>query len=307
MPRAIERPCTICTEPLASLEASLGFLSHPTCIVPGMQTVELPDETPAPAVQFARVNPKLGACPLPDVAENVKAELITMVRMFEEFSPRKQQLSLGPSDLGVDCDRSLGYKIAGLTGHNMPDPWPAFVGSAIHARMERVIKEYGPQVGGAWLIEERVQVDPMIAGHADLVKAPWVVDLKSAGPDMMKKIGKEGPPRKYLIQINAYAKGLRDAGHQIDTVCFVFLPRSGWLTGMLGWAAPYDEALALEAIARPYAIRDRLVELDIMTHPHRWQLVDATPGDSCIWCPMYDKHRMQDQGADDKGCPGKNV
>jgi hypothetical protein len=303
MPPALKINCRVCDRPLDPLMASLAILSHPACNVPGVEVVELPEEAP-PA--FTRVNDAKAPCPLPEVAAEVQAQMTTMVRMFEQFDARSQQLSLGPSDLGTECDRNLGYKIMGLRGANFYDPWPAFVGSAIHHRMGEVITAHAAEVGGAWLIEEKVIVDPLISGHADLTRGNLVVDLKSAGPDAMKKIAKEGPPHKYLVQLNCYAKGLRDAGHPVDTIVFVFLPRSGWLTSMYVWAAPYDEALATSAIARAYAVGRLLGELDVQNFAHRWEQVPATPGDACIWCPMYDKHRPPERGADDKGCPGKN-
>lgn len=304
MPPVIIRDCEVCGKPLDPMMASLGLMSHPGCSVPD---VAHPEQSPAvPADPFDTMDHRPKGVPLPAEAENLKAELLTMVRWAEEFSPRSQQVSLGPSDLGHECDRALAYKVAGIKGHNMGDPWPAFVGSAIHERLEGVIRKYQNEYGGSWLIEGRIVIDPLITGRADLVRAPDVVDIKSAGKDMMDKVRKDGPPKRYLTQINAYAYGLIRAGHQIERVSLAFFPRSGWLTDLFVWTAPYDEGLATEGIQRPYALAKKIEELEILDNPHRWEQIPATPGFGCQWCSLFDKHRTLEEGADNKGCPGWN-
>jgi hypothetical protein len=288
-------PCVVCGDPLDVVMAGIGMLSHPNCMVP------LVDDNP-----FDSFSEDLAGVPLPQLAADLKAEFTTMVRWHEEFTPRAQQAHLGPSDLGNECDRKLAYKIAGLRGSNIGDPWPSFVGSSIHTRLEGVVRKYGEEHGGAWMIEQQVIVDPLVRGSADLFRSPVVVDIKSAGKDMLDKVKKSGPPDSYKIQINLYAKGLNSAGYPVKSVAFVFVPRSGWLEQMYVWAAPYDEELANRALARPYELAGKLQQMDIRNNPQRWQQIDASPSYLCTWCPMYDKHRPQEQGADDRGCPGTN-
>lgn len=302
MPEVIQRDCAECGEPLEPLMASLGMLTHPRCSVTGLTQEQGNPAIVAPPV--AQLFDTDGAVPLPGLAADLHAEFTTMIRWHEEFSPRSQQVSLGPSDLGIECDRRLAYKVAGIQGPHKGDPWPAFVGSAIHSRVEQVVKKYGEQHGGVWMIEQRVVVDPLISGRADLARSPLVVDIKTAGPDMMKKVAKQGPPDSYKVQINAYAKGFNDAGYPITQVAFVFLPRSGWLKDMYVWADSYRPELATNALARVYGIADTLNKMDIMNNPHRWEQIPANPSYLCEWCPLYNKYLEPDLGADDKGCPG---
>ena len=304
MPQVIERPCATCGQLLEPVMASLGMMSHPSCSVHDVTDVQ--EEVPVGQPMFDTIEGKPKGVPLPDVAADLAAELITMVRWNEEFSPRAQQVSLGPSDLGHECDRALAYKVAGIRGPNMGDPWPAFVGSAIHERLEGVIRKYCNEFGGTWLIEGRVVVDPLISGRADLVRGPDVVDIKSAGKDMMDKVRKQGPPDRYLTQINAYAYGLIRAGHRIERVSLAFFPRSGWLNDLFVWTAPYDEAIAVAGLKRPYELAQKIQELDILNNPHRWEQIPATPGFGCQWCSLFNKHKKAEDGADDKSCPGWN-
>lgn len=303
MPPTVKRQCAVCGGDLDPTMASLGMLSHPACSVSGVL-----EEVVNPKVvnPFTPTSAKVGPIPLPELAGDLKAEFMTMVRWATEFDPRAQQVSLGPSDLGIECDRRLAYKIAGLRGFNPGDPWAALVGSAIHVRLEDIIRRYAAQHGGTWLIEEKVVVDPRVSGSADLVRAPLVVDIKSTGPDMMTKVMKQGPPWSYKAQINLYAKGLRDAGHQIDHVAFLFVPRSGRLDGFHVWADDYDPQIAKAALDRAYGLAKQLTELNIMDNPHRWEQIPANPSYLCQYCPMFNKHRRAEEGADDKHCPGWN-
>ena len=130
------------------------------------------------------------------------------------------------------------------------------------------------------------------------------MDVKSAG-DKMPEIKKHGAPHGNRVQAMVYAKGLRDAGRDIQYIVLAYVPRKGFLRDMYVWAERYDEALALKYIARPYELRDLLLRWDVPNHPERWQQVPATPSYiGCQYCPMYDKYLPGSLGATDKSCPG---
>lgn len=301
MPEVIARNCAVCQQPLEALMASLGMMSHPACSVADMP--------PEPVVTVE--NPFTGPndSRLPEVSENLRAELITAVRMFEEFTPRTRQIMPGPSDLGTECDRRLSYKLAGIQGFNHGDPWAAFVGSAIHQRIGNVLTAYNrDNPGNAWLIEERVAVDPLISGSADLVRGTMVADIKSASVEVMKKLPDEGPRGSYLPQVHAYAKGLIARGMPIDTVAFVFVPRSGKLTDMYVWADTYRPDIVDKALARVYQLARNLDQMDILNHPERWEEVPATPDFMwCQYCPLFNRDWGANQPATDKGCAGWKI
>lgn len=296
MPAAVN--CAVCGNPLDPILASIGMLSHPACSVTGVLGEQ---DNPTSVNPFTAP----GDSPLMDLATDLKAEFTTMVRWYEEFTPRKMQMALGPSDLGTECDRRLAYKIAGVTGYNVGDPWAAFVGSAIHSRLEEVIRKYAKETGGAWLIEERIVVDPLIRGRADLVHDDMVIDIKSASPDVMKKLPDTGPRGSYLPQIHAYAKGLNDAGRKITKVAFVFVPRSGRLDDMFVWADEYQPEIAEKALKRVYGFARRLEQIDILNNPHLWELVPAKPDFLwCQYCPLFNRAMGAKDPATDKGCAG---
>lgn len=311
MPDVIKRDCHTCAKPLDPVMASLGMFNHPGCD-PVPQDIELtsPPAEAVPLPTFTPVDPQVGPCPLPAVAKEIKDELTTILCWAEASRERSLQVKLGPSELGVACERQLGYRIMGLQGPNldMADPWAGFVGSSIHHRTEESIRRYqaAHPLAPKWNIEEEVRIVPgLIEGHADLNRDNILVDEKSAGKTVMAAVKKEGPSLKYKVQIMLYAYGLRLQGRPIDTVALVFVPREGYLRDMWVWAAPYDEPLALEYIARPYRVRDKLVQLQVQQYPERWEQVPAEPSYmGCQYCPMWERYAGNGLGADDKGCPG---
>jgi hypothetical protein len=307
----VKRPCGVCGNDMSPLEQETGLFNHTACdAVP--QDIELTsppaEEERAPAAVFTPVDPKAPACPEPALAKAIRDEFLTILCWAEANRGRSLQVHLGPSELGTECDRQLAYRIMGSTGPNldMADPWYAFVGSAIHSRMQESVERYQEAHPYAlrWAIEQYIQADPLISGHADYNRDQILLDVKSAGKTVMTEV-KRSIPHKYRVQGNTYAKGLRDTGRDIRYIVFVFVPRDGKLRDMVVWAEPYDEALALASIARPYRIRDLMVSLDVVNQPLNWEKIPAKPDYmGCQYCPMWQKYAGPGVGADGTACPG---
>lgn len=255
------------------------------------------------ADEFARLS---GPSP---AAVALKHELSKIIMWNEREAPRSKQRAVGPSELGGECDRRLAYRIAGTAPVNLgADPWPAIVGTSIHDWLERAVNKYQAYVGDlGYLTELRVYPDPMVKGRCDLfnVRTQTVVDYKTVGADGMKKVRKGDIPIGYRTQIQIYGLGHKRAGRQVKDVALVFLSRSGWLDDAYVWVEPYDEDVAVKALARMYEIADKLLDMDIENNPQRFQLIDATPGDACVWCPFYNRDIDPMIAASDRGCPGR--
>jgi hypothetical protein len=239
----------------------------------------------------------------------LKAELSKIILWNEQNSSRSQQRAIGPSELGNECNRRIAYRIAGTTAVNIwADPWPAIVGTSVHDWLEKAINRYQGQVEDlSYATELRVYPDALVKGRSDIFKYSdgLVVDWKTTGANGMRKLHKGLIPEGYKTQVMIYGLGHKRAGREVREVALVFLPRSGWLDDMYIWRAPYDEEVALKALARMYAIGDQLIGMDIENNPHRFQFVEATPGDECVWCPFFNKDLDPDIAATDKGCPGR--
>ncbi len=233
-----------------------------------------------------------------------------MILWNEQNSPRSRQIAVGPSELGDACDRRLAYRLAGVPAVNVwSDPWPAIVGTSIHAWLEKAINGYQSANGDqGWLTELRVSPDSLVQGSSDVFNARTgsVVDWKTCGADVMRKLHKGEPPKPgYVTQIQLYGLGHTRAGRKVNNVCLVYLPRSGWLDDAFVWVAPYDEKIATAALDRMYRVGAECIEMDVENYGHRFQLIEATPGDSCVWCPFFNKELHFDIAASDKGCPGR--
>jgi hypothetical protein len=244
-------------------------------------------------------------------AAMLKQKLIDIIRWAETQNPRAKQVAIGPSEIGEPCDRRIGYRMAEIPAVNYSfDPWAAIMGTAIHSWLDDAVhlwmKEHNSD---EWATETTLAINDFVEGHSDLY---WklhqtVIDWKGAGPDVMKKIIRDGPPFGYQIQTHIYGYGFEQAGWPVKKVALAFLPRAGWLKNMYVWTADYDRSLAEAALNRLSVIATQLVNLDILTdgNIHRWEQVEATPSNNCGWCPWYDPGREPEQGADNTGCPGR--
>lgn len=236
----------------------------------------------------------------------LRSQIISMVRWAEEQNPRASQVRIGPSEIGTLCDRRVGYRLAETPACNTDfDPWASIVGTAIHSWLDVAVNQWmTAHDSTAWSTETALIIDEFVEGHADLYSHEHraVIDWKSVGPDVMKKIKANGAPLGYQIQTHVYGRGFEQAGFPVERVCLVFLPRAGWLSSMYIWSAHYSPEVAEIAIERVRLIAQDILSKDILTYPHRWNDVEAVPSNDCAWCPWYNPGHDK---ADDRGCPGR--
>ena len=117
------------------------------------------------------------------VAVAIAAELRTIVKNAAENAPRQVQRHLGPSELGVECDRQVVHKLLDLpTTNHVSDPWPSIVGTAVHAWLADAFTATDP---ARWMAENKVTPHPEHPGTADLydVQNRRVLDHKGLAID----------------------------------------------------------------------------------------------------------------------------
>lgn len=244
-----------------------------------------------------------------DLAMSLKKQLTEIILWANDNSARSLQQAIGPSEIGTPCDRKLAYKLAGNPIVNLrKDPWPAIVGTGVHAWLEKAVINWQisslEASGTPFITEHAVKIDPLVIGHVDLYQEPTVIDYKTAGPDVFKKVVKEGPPAGYKIQTQLYGLGYSQAGYRVENVALVFLPRAGWLSDMYVWTDQFRPELAEAALARMYAIKRGIEMVDIWNNPEFYERIPAV-SDHCGYCPFYKRAGLIDgTEATDKGCPG---
>jgi hypothetical protein len=203
--------------------------------------------------------------------------------------PRTLQTRIGPSELGTDCDWCLGHKLIGVT-EARDVAWLPTVGKAVHGWLEETFAAANaglPQV--RYLVETRVSVGDVdgldITGSADLIDLVLLelTDWKVVGKTTLTKAKAKGPSPSYRVQQHLYARGARRRGIPIERVRVAYLPRNEpTLANAVVWSEPYDEQIALDALARADSLAKalRLAGPDVVLP----QLKRAA---GCQSCPRY--------------------
>lgn len=193
-------------------------------------------------------------------------ELLHTIREAIHGNPRSQQTRIGPSELGVPCDRWMSHKLRG-TGpvNDRHAPWLPTIGTAVHTWLEDVFSLANlPAIHAGrpprWMIEQKVSIGAIggqdITGHCDVYDTVTasVIDWKVVGKTRLDTYRRKGPGEQYRVQGHAYGRGWQRRGLPVDTVHIVFLPRNGELSETVWWYEPYDEQVAVAALARAEAI-----------------------------------------------------
>lgn len=224
---------------------------------------------------------------------------------------RSLQKRIGPSEIGIECDRALAYRLQGAEKPNDEAlKWAPLVGTFIHAGIAEAMAEDNERrmVAGQparWIVEHRVPVSRQLGidGVTDLYDAEdqEVVDWKAVGKTRMTHYRRHGPGEQYRVQAHLYGRGWAILGRPVKSVRVVFLPRwSHLLTDGWEWSEPYNEAIAVEALDRLVRVRRLAESLDLASASQGFNLIRATPGDDCRFCP----YRRLGGPADASGCPG---
>lgn len=229
-------------------------------------------------------------------------------------APRTLQQHLGPSELGVECDRQVAGKIAALPATNhVVDPWPSIRGRALHRHAEDVFTADNLRTGLIrWITEQKVTPHPEHPGTADLYDAveKAVVDHKFLGESTMAKIRKD-PPRKYVGQLLLYGLGYFLMGLPVRRIVIAAYPATAAsLDGLYVWERAFSDDAGqilpenLEVIRGIFTDTDRrkVQAAAIIAGRLRLEDVPSVPDDDeCYFCPFYRPQAARDGGP---GCAG---
>jgi hypothetical protein len=226
--------------------------------------------------------------------------------------PRSVQRSLGPSELGAECDRQVVSKMCGEpVTNNVSDPWPSVVGTAVHAWLAEKFGNENRLNGQArWLTEASVLPHPLYRGTSDIydTATQTVVDWKVLGPTSLAKLqGPQGPPQRYVIQLLLYAWGWRNAGFPVTRVAIAGLPRTApSLAEMYVWdrfLTPDDDQTVIGILQLTEA-RRATAQLVLSGQLQIGQVRRVPGSDECFFCNFYRPETVRDGGP---GCPGHSA
>lgn len=191
--------------------------------------------------------------------EQTIPDLTALIEDAIRNAPRTLQTALGPSELGIACDRCLIAALAGQP-HYSDDaaPWLPTIGNAVHEWLEMAVVRHLAATGtDRYIPEGKVAVGTLrgvdITGSSDVldVHTGTVVDYKVVGTSTLRKVRSAGASLTYRRQAHLYGRGWALAGYDVRSVAVWFLPRNGFRVGDgLLWQEPYDEQVALDALDR---------------------------------------------------------
>lgn len=217
------------------------------------------------------------------------AELTYFVEHAIHNAPRSLQKALGPSEIGIECARRLGYKLADAPEVNVSDGWLATIGTATHAWLAEVFAGANRMLDQErFLCEQRVTVGSYagqpVVGSTDLYDRVTrrVVDFKVMGKTTLTALRRHGPSGQYRSQGHAYGRGWIAAGHPVERVAVWGLPRNSQLADSYLWEEPYDESVVVGALER----LDGIATLVSAIGAPAVELL-PTADSYCSHCPWY--------------------
>ena len=208
--------------------------------------------------------------------------VIKTIRDFDAARPRSTQVSVGWSEVG-GCRAALGYRLDGAWPSDETDSWGAQRGTAIHEYLQEILAAPGV----------RMEVDTIyrgIPGHADIVDATSVVDIKTsklsnsrlwaANTDLLLE---------KRIQVHGYAAGLVDAGElpADATVRLLVVPVDGTFADWWCWEEQFDRSLADRGADRLDEVRKRMARGETLPKDKPYAYCKD-------WCEFFSLCRSQD-------------
>ena len=168
-----------------------------------------------------------------------KQQLIEALVAADNGRARSQQVAIGVSQLG-GCRKQVFLKLHGAPETNPTLRLASIMGTAIHTAIEAAF------AGSGAMLETRVEIEGLPPATIDYYDpaTKTVTDWKT----ITKKNAPYFVGKQKIWQVMVYAYLLIRAGYEVETVQLIGIPRDGNENDIIDWSAPYDEAVALEAL-----------------------------------------------------------
>lgn len=180
-----------------------------------------------------------------------KQILIDALLSTDNDRARSKQTAIGVSQLG-GCRRQVWEQLQGHEGKNPTLRLASIMGTAIHASIEQALQNKG------YLLEFRVEAkDGLPPATIDCFdpETGTVTDFKT----ITKKNADYFVSKQKRYQVHTYGYLMVQAGYKVTTVQLLGIPRDGNELDVIDWSEPYDESVALEALAWLKDVESRTV------------------------------------------------
>lgn len=221
-------------------------------------------------------------------------DIITAIERMT-LGGRSLQKVIGPSEVGITCDRCLARKLAETEKGDVISSFRTTIGRGFHALAEQEVPPQFPD--GAVVAENHLFIHQYktltLAGSSDVFlpnnSHGMVLDYKCVGDDTLEKMRRDvasGAPLKpqYSIQGNLYGLGWELLGYPVEDICILFVPANkGDLRKYhVKYQYRYDRTEAAKALAKIEALIDR-------AEVEGWPRVIRTSVEErgCLSCPQY--------------------
>lgn len=283
-----------------------------------------PDFQPIPMFRTNVLDP---ATQIPEAewTDHDRAALETVGRIFDEIesfrdNERSRQLKIGPSEIGMECDKCFMRKMAKRPKGSDNGSWKTQAGTYLHAGFEA---EYRSRIGLLLrrFPEQKVLIDTYrgetLDGSCDLYVPPieWpeldgfgmAVDWKFPSTDedekgklkpsaTMSAVAKGKLKRDYICQGNLYGRGWELRGLPVSHVVIFYIPTFGHLQHAKPVVMRYDPKWAAWGVARWRTALDEhaaLVDTHISSDAAWDLLIEKAPkAHFCFSCKRYEKAEM---------------
>jgi hypothetical protein len=203
---------------------------------------------------------------------------------------RSLQREIGISEIGTPCTRKLVYKLGQVPEcHSEGVKWRTAIGRATHTFLADMLVEDNHRLGYTrWLVENsvspgRIGGTPLV-GHSDFYDRlnRAVLDWKVRGPAGMKRARKGVPPTS-RVQVHTYGLGFVMRGLPVERVHIINLPSAGELRDAVYWSEPYDQRVAIDAMAKANAVANQGAAIGFGPLAE----LAATADDFCTHCEWW--------------------
>jgi hypothetical protein len=226
----------------------------------------------------------------------LQGDLERVITEYSRSFARSQQRTIGPSELGQDCERRIAMTLLGVEPiNNDRDEWTSSVGTACHTWMEAAFLHDNAKLINTgqpvrWLVEQTVHIETGLDGHCDVYDL-WtqtVLDHKFPGVTSIRKYRKQKHPgRQYIWQAHTYGLGWARMGFPVRKVAIAMYPRSGLIRDTWLWSEDYNESIAREALARKDSLLIGMNMAEEVSALPEFINTLARDTANCSWCPFW--------------------